>query len=145
MPSSSPVLDSELLARFLRSRRLFGIDPPRVKPEAFIPHPYHDLSVTRHCGLTETQMWDAGQEVVREISVTEGRSITLYGRGDVLTADVRSQRLDVTPDEPPQNHAVIVGWPIGGKAEQKIIALELARKARLVLSPATPIPAAELQ
>lgn len=57
-PSNVPqVADDETLARYILQRsHIRGSDHP-VKPDAFIPHPYTDLSVTRHLMATESELW----------------------------------------------------------------------------------------
>lgn len=130
----SPVSDQEDLARFLVCSGWFSRNPqPRVKQDAFIATPYIELSVTRHIGLTEDQIWQAGEEVRAEREKTENRKVTLYGRGDIQAGQVRAEKLDVVPREPPRNHAEIVNWPSAKKSEQKSIAQKLANKAQAIL------------
>lgn len=119
------ITDDEIIARFIVSKRWIRSDNS-VKPEAFMPHPYPDLSVTRHLGLCESQLWAIGKDVV----APTGR--TLHGRADVEVSVVRSQDLKVTSAPLPQNpnHANITGWPLG-KPEQKIKALEIANESIL--------------
>ena len=134
MTHSSPhVADNEVLARFLLFRRWFSPEQQRVKPDAFIPHPHTELSVTRHIGLEECELWDLGQDVVRQRSSSGERDFILYGRADVEAIVAKDQRLEVISSEPPRNHANVVRWPLNDKPAQKIIALELAAKAKLHL------------
>lgn len=127
--SSEPVSSDEQLARFiLFSRWIRSSDPVKtVKPDAFIPYPYPDLSVTRHKNLSEKGLWRIGQ------NIAAARPATLYGRADIRAAKVREQSLDVEPKPVPDNlnHANVVGWP-ADKSAQKIIAQELAAKAKFV-------------
>ena len=118
--TTSPVANDELLARFVLRSDWIRADQT-IRQNAFIPHPYPDLSVTRHKQLSEKQIWSVGRDVAT------ARKHTLYGRADVSTVNVRQQSLAVEP-QPVQgnpNHATITGWP-ADKAAQKIIALELA-------------------
>lgn len=118
--ASSEVADEESLARYILFSNWIRNSDQTVKPDAFIPHPYPDLSVTRHLNLAEDALWKAGQDVAG------ARGKTLYGRADIYAAAVRKQLLKVEP-APVQNnpnHANIVGWPTG-KPAQKIIALQL--------------------
>ncbi|MBI3477366.1 MAG: hypothetical protein HY010_16660 [Acidobacteria bacterium] len=123
------VASYEILARFILFNRWIRNDGT-VKPDAFIPHPYPDLSVTRLKYLPEQEVWRIGQ------SIAGARPATLYGRADIPAAEARRRTLDVEPrpvaDNP--NHAVVVGWP-DDRPAQKIIAQELAVEARFVPRP----------
>ncbi len=122
----SPVGEDELLARFILFKRHFRRIDNTVKPEALIPAPRIQLSVTRHLGLTPRQIWEAGCEVarVRQLQVP---GATLHGRADILASDARNLHLEVNPDEPPLNHANIEPWP-AEEAAQLIIAQKLAAR-----------------
>ena len=78
-----PVTSDEQLARFILSSNWIRKSDQTVKPDAFIPHPYPDLSVTRHKSLTEQQLWQIGQVIA------DSRPATLYGRADIQTSSVR--------------------------------------------------------
>jgi len=119
-----------LLARYILTRRHIRSSNDTVKPEAFMPHPYIDLSVTRHKGITVDQLWSHGR------SVAEQQSKTLYGRSDIDSSDVMANKLTVQSDPTPENpnHANILGWS-GVKSEQKLVALELAKKASKIIYP----------
>ncbi|HET6881894.1 MAG TPA: hypothetical protein VFI31_17140 [Pirellulales bacterium] len=125
-----PVSDDELLARYiLQSSHIRGSDRS-LKPDAFIPHPHTDLSVTRHFMATEEELWSAG------LDVATARGKTFYGRGDFSAATCLGQRLNVEaaplPNNP--NHANVRGWP-AEKPLQKIIAQQIAATARFVEAP----------
>jgi hypothetical protein len=122
-----PVHDEELLARFILFSGWFW-KGQTVRPDCFIPHPYPDLSVTRHFGLSESQLWRIGQE-----TANARPKATLYGRADLKTVDARRQKLQVTaaPLRKNLNHANITGWP-PDKPSQKVIAQELAASATFV-------------
>jgi hypothetical protein len=66
--------------------------------------------------------------------VGEKRSQTLHARGDIVAADVSRARVTVAPSEPPPRHANIEGWP-AEKNAQKLIAMDLANAAKLVVKP----------
>lgn len=119
--NSLEVADEEQLARFILFSRCIRSVDQTARPDAFIPYPYPDLSVTRHLNFSESELWKAGQDVA------DARPATLYGRADFCAAAARRQSLKVVPDPAPnnQNHAKIVGWP-ENKPAQKIIAIELA-------------------
>ncbi len=122
-----PVTDDELLARFVLFSRWIRSDQT-IRPDAFIPHPYPDLSVTRHEGLPEPELWQLGQ------SVADQRTLQLYGRADVRAHAVKAQPLRIEPTPEPKNHANITGWP-PDKPGQKIIAQEIASAAQFVPKP----------
>ncbi len=116
-----PIADEEFLARFVLHSRYICSSNQTIKSAAFIPRPYPDLSVTRHKGFSENQLWNIG------LDIATAQSRTLYGRADVSAASVRQQSLTVKPDPIPRNpnHANILGWP-KEKSAQKIIAQKLA-------------------
>ena len=124
------IRDDEQLARFVLFSKWIRTSDRTIKPDAFIPHPYPDLSVTRHKDISEEVLWRIGMDVA------EARPATLYGRADICTADVRRQMLEVEtqPVANNPNHANVIGWPTD-KPAQKIVAQELAAKAHLVLWP----------
>ncbi len=117
------ISNAEVLARFVVSRRWVRQDNT-VKSDAFIPYPYPDLSVTRHIGLSEDELWVVGQ------GVAAGRSLSLHGRADTHTSIIKGQGLSVHPAPLAENanHANVKGWP-KDKSEQKIKALEIAKTA----------------
>lgn len=119
------VADDERLARFILFSRWIRNSNQTVKPDAFIPHPYPDLSVTRHINLSEEVLWKTGQAVADAIPPAK-----LYGRADIYSSAARRQHLETNPDPTHSNpnHANIIGWP-ADKPAQKIIALQLAAEA----------------
>jgi hypothetical protein len=124
------VQDTELLARYVVYSKHVRTSDSSLKPDAFMPLPYQELSVTRHLMATDDELWAVGERVAS----ASGKA--LYGRGDV-TADVCiGQRLSVkaAPVDGNPNHADVTGWP-AEKAAQKIIALELAAKATFIPRP----------
>ena len=119
-----PLVDAnERLARFILYKRHLREDRT-VRQDAFIPHPYPDLSVTRHLQLSETQLWDIGRNVTRRIGKT------LRGRADVQVFVFQRQKLRVVeaPLAENPNHASVVDWP-AQKPAQKIIAQKIAAAA----------------
>ena len=128
--TGSPVLSHEQLARFILASNWIRKADQTIKPDAFIPHPYPDLSVTRHSNLSEEALWRVGQ------GIAAVRPATLYGRADICAYAVRRQSLDVVsqPVANNPNHANVTGWP-ADKPAQKIIAQELAAKAHFVPKP----------
>ena len=126
--------DSELVARFVLSKRRFRSSDQYVKPEAFMPHPHTDLSVTRHKGISVEKIWKHGKAVAREKAASEKRDVPLIGRADLRVSDVRKQSIQAIPDPiwKNWNHANLIGWP-SDKPQQKIIALEIAAEAQYVV------------
>jgi len=114
------VTSDEELARFIFYRNRVRQDGT-VKPDALIPHPYPDTSVTRHLDATDVEVWRVGQEIGSQSSKT------LQGRADLKANDCQSNGLGVSADPIPQNpnHAIIVGWP-PEKHDQKLIAMKIA-------------------
>jgi hypothetical protein len=134
-PSKIPpvtVSDDETLARFVfRSK---DVRPnSTLKPEVFIPYPHPNLSVTRHIGLQDGEIWEKGNMISLQ------RSLPLIGRGDIGTAEFRRHRLRVDAAPIPENahHANVTAWP-DGKAAQKNIAQEISAVVRFMPKPDTP-------
>lgn len=127
------VTSEERLARYILHRRHVRQDNT-LRPNAFIPHPYQELSVTRHRGASDDELWMVGVDV----SVQTGK--TLCGRGDLTAFACLAQELRVVaaPVEGNSNHANVVGWP--EKPAQKLIAQELAARADFVRVPPEVLP-----
>lgn len=119
-----PVTDNELLARFVLFSKWIR-DDKTVRPDAFIPYPYPNLSVTRHRELSEFALWQIGQ------GIADKRFLKLYGRADIQAITVKAHSLRIEPTPEPKNHANITGWP-ADKPGQKIIAQEIAATAQFV-------------
>lgn len=117
----SVVTDDECLARFILFSKWIRSPDQTVKPDAFIPYPYPDLSVTRHIDLSVEALWKMGQDVA------DARPARLYGRADIYASNARRQHLRINPAPAPNNpnHANIDSWP-ADKPAQKIIAQQLA-------------------
>jgi len=128
--TEAPVASIEQLARFIVFSGWIRRSDQTVKQDAFIPPPDLELSVTRHKNLSEQELWRIGQ------SVADSRPAKLHGRADIRAVNVRQQALDVEPNPAPgnPNHANVIGWPVD-KPAQKIIAQELAAKARFLPTP----------
>ncbi|MFQ3584962.1 MAG: hypothetical protein SNJ85_08555 [Cyanobacteriota bacterium] len=124
-----PVEDTELLARYVMQSSHFRADQS-IKPNLFVPHPYQELSVTRHRDATEAEIWQVG------VNVATQQQRTLYGRSDIQTSDCLREFLQVTakPLVGNPNHADIEGWPTA-KQDQKLIALRLAASATKLIPP----------
>ena len=120
---AAPVASNEWLARFILQSSHLRQDRT-VRPDAFIPHPYPDLSVTRRLELTETQLWEIGKAVAESIPKK------LHGRADIRAEVFEKQKLRVlaAPDADNPNHANVTGWP-GEKSAQKSLAQEISAEA----------------
>jgi hypothetical protein len=125
-----PVSSHELLARFIIFSKHVRSSNRSVKPDAFIPHPLIELSVTRHREAAEDELWHEGKRVAAI------RSANLYGRADVTAGAFDAEGLSVVARPIPQNpnHADVVNWP-ADKPAQKMKAVEIARKAVFVPRP----------
>lgn len=95
-----------------------------------MPHPYPDLSLTRHHGLTEAALWKVGEEIATSITKR------LYGRADVRARTFERQRLAVrlAPTAENPNHVNVQGWPLE-KPAQKMIAQQISAEAGRALPP----------
>lgn len=131
-PKNIPKIhQEEKLARYVFSKKHIRPGGSTVKPDAFVPYRHTKLSVTRHRDATKVEIWNIGENIALV------REKELLGRADVQVFDFLEEKLNVIPDaiipENP-NHANVTGWP-KEKSMQKIIAQEIAAKARFV--PAT--------
>lgn len=126
-----PLSDEELASRFLLQSSWIR-ENETVRPEAFVPPPNLELSVTCRFDLSEDRIWNIG----RQVAIKSSRS--LYGRADVKNASVKKQNLslelDPTPENP--NHANVKGWP-KDKPSQKMIAIELAASSQYFSAPSS--------
>jgi hypothetical protein len=128
--SLGPISKNELLARYIVFSRWFHKKDHTIKQDAFIPNSSLELSVTRHLGLSEDDIWRIGE------MIAEKMSRTLHGRADVETAHIIAQSLNVVPHPVPDNpnHANVINWPLD-KGARKMCALEIARGLVLLLTP----------
>ena len=128
--SPHEVSPQEPVARYLSQSGHFSQEKRRVKPHAFLPEPSRlATSVFRTHRLTESEIWALGETYV---AGPTGR--TLHGRADLLVSQVETLGLRLNPDNVPERHAEIVGWP-QAKSEQLSLAQELAVVALLRLRP----------
>ena len=131
--------DDESADRFvLFSKHLFKAGG--VKPNAFVPHPYNDLSVTRATETEDHEIWKIGGEIAGSLNRT------LYGAARAVVKTYRTEGLEVVASPIPEgdavhpngnpNHADVKSWPTD-KKDQKAIALKIAHAATLRTPPAT--------
>ena len=118
----------EPIARFLLQKNNYSISKKTVKPVAFLPNPSNlETSVFRIMGLTDNDIWNIG-----ETYVTGPQGKNLHGHGVVIIINIQNLGLFVIPDNVPDRHANITGWPVE-KDKQLSIAQELAAIATLKL------------
>jgi hypothetical protein len=122
--------DEEDLARYVFRTEHVRPDGT-IKPDALMPYRHTDLSVTRHHGLADSEIWAAGQRVGQQ------RQLQLVGRADLLAADYRARHLTVQADATDDNahHALVLGWP-AEKPAQKSVAQLLVAQTRYRAAPA---------
>ena len=111
---------NENVSRFILFSRWFRKSDQTIRPDAFIPYPYPNLSVTRHRGITEKRIWELGK------NVADLRERKLYGRTDLQAVVCISRGLILKDAPPPDNHVNISDWP-SEKSAQKMIAIEIAK------------------
>ena len=132
-PANIPEVDlNEMLSRFILTRQYVNQQTKQLKPAAFVPHPYEELSVTRDREATDEEIWSVGR------SIAGLQQKTLHGRADALAATYVQQKLKTIADpvEGNANHVNITNWPSAAdKAAQKLIAQEIAAVARFVEVP----------
>ena len=123
-----PVADKELLARYVTQSGQFRSSNNTIKPDLFMPHPYQELSLTRHQDATKEEIWEVGFDVASKKK--------LYGRADIQASKCKIDSLQVTakPLFSNPNHVDIEGWP-SEKQEQKAIAQKLALSASELIKP----------
>lgn len=137
-PSAIPSVDQdESVARFVFSKRYLRTTDNTVKPEAFIPHPYADTSVTRHRDATVEELWNEGRRIEVERRKSSGLDVTLYGRADSVVTSFIAEGLSVVhdpviPENP--NHAIVTGWP-SDKSAQKAKAMQISIDAKFLNAP----------
>ena len=139
MTSEADIPDDERLARFILDARCIRANGG-IKPDAFIPSPHTELSVTRRASLTTQEIWERGEQVAAS------RKKPLIGKACVFAKDVRTTKLEVVPHPLPGNpeHASIRGW-LPDKSQQKMVAQLLAMNAKYCKCPATEPRADESQ
>jgi hypothetical protein len=115
---------SETLSRFILKKDWIRADNT-VRWNAFSPGRNGETSVFRTSGISDREIWDIGN---REVAAIQRK--LLLGRADITAFTVNKNGLEVMPQEPPERHANIVGWPEEREA-QKQIAMELAAEAQL--------------
>jgi hypothetical protein len=113
------------LASFLtHSRQLYANG--NAKLNLFLPRDGKRLSVFRIEGLTEVE--------VQRLGETHLKSPAPFGHADSLGATILDIGLGFDPDNTPERHAHIVGWP-ETKHEQRQLALRISSLAVVIKYP----------
>ena len=136
-PENVPDVDSnERLSRFVLSKRHVNQEKQMLKADAFVPHPYEELSVTRDRQANDDEIWSVGRGISAERSMTLNREVRLIGRGDAIAASYQKESLKVLKDPVlgNPNHVNVSDWP-SDKPRQKLVALEIAKVATFVATP----------
>jgi hypothetical protein len=95
-----------------------------------MPPPDFRLSVYRIDGLSVDDIWDIGKDYV--VALSKGAIKAVLGIADIK-ADVVQKVLTIEADgNPHPRHSSITGWP-ADKAKNKMIAIDFASAATLVL------------
>lgn len=118
---------NEIFSRYILSSRWYRNSDQTIRPDAFIPFPHPDLSVTRHKDVSKARLWELGQTVALKTNKT------LHGRTDFEASLCFQKGLDANNDVPPQNHVNISDWP-KDKSEQKMIAIEIAKESSRLIT-----------
>ena len=122
------VAASEQIARYILSKRYFSVSNRTVKYGAYLPAPNGETSVYRISNISEKGIWDIGCKYVAGPSKR-----TLHARGDTAAVAITKTGLEIASETTPHPlHANIVNWP-SEKDEQKMLAVEIANKATLVM------------
>jgi hypothetical protein len=125
LPSGLPdiIQESEPIARFLTQSGHFS--KTSVDPSAFLPG-------RRDKGTSVSRHGREPIETLRVLGLAAAGARKLHGAAIITGRVVRNAALEITPDEPPERHAVIRGWPWAEndpqlqKAQQKERAIKLA-------------------
>ncbi len=134
-----PEVDAqEGLSRFVYSSGHIRRSNQTLKPNAFLPDPHDNLSVTRDREATDDELWTVGRTIADDRSRAESRTVTLHGRGDVLANTYRAAGLTVEPDPVADNpnHTLIKGWDMSEKAKRLQRCQEIAEKTTFKPTPA---------
>lgn len=63
-PANVPDVDlNEMLSRFILTRQYVNQQTQQLKPAAFVPHPYEELSVTRDREAIDAEIWTVGHAI----------------------------------------------------------------------------------
>jgi hypothetical protein len=115
--------ETELLARFLPDSKMFSSNG--VRSTAYMPR-RGSTSVFRVTGMDEVRIRSIGTAV---LPVKPPKA-----RAEIVAENVYAAGLRLEPDNEPEFHANIAGWPPDdAKDKQKLLALQLATASALKL------------
>lgn len=133
MLSQTEIDSKEDLTRFIFNQNEFGRNatPHYVKGRAFEPRADNlETSVFRTSELDENGFWEVGARVHRDRPL----NLHLYGGATVSVETIVNVGLNVKPSEPPERHALIVGWP-NEKSHRISLAQQIAADANFSYAP----------
>jgi len=120
----------ELVARFITGKDYYRPKDGTVKHNAFMPSREGETSVYRTKDLADDEIFEIGR-----IYFAEKIGKDLKGRADIPAFEVFEKGLAIVSQPTDHSrHASIVDWP-QDKSKSRLIAVELAAKAKLQLVP----------
>lgn len=120
-----PLPDNGLLARHALEKSHYRADGT-VKPNAFRPAPNGETSVFHITDLGHEAIEAIGNKYV---AAPQGRK--LKGWSEITVKSVVDCGLILDPDNNPERHVTITGWP-EERSEQLAIQMDLSKKARFI-------------
>jgi hypothetical protein len=134
LPSGLPeeIAADEDIARFLHESNKFSVAMAMARPAAFLPSKERETSVSRHGEEPADVLLALGKEAAA------AANRKLYGAAIFKPNAVNEAQLTIREAEPPDRHAVIIGWPTNAdprmeKAKCLEHAAVFASKADLIL------------
>ena len=120
----------EPITRFITGKDYYRPSNGTVKHNAFMPNRKGETSVYRTKDLADDEIFEIGR-----IFFAEKIGKSLEGRADISAFEVFEKELAIVAQPTPHpRHANIVDWP-PDKSQSRLIAVELAAKAKLKLIP----------
>jgi hypothetical protein len=125
----------QVVSRFIYSSRNISVERRRIKPGAFNPSPYDELSVIHATGLADNELWEIGDNT---LGTQPGRN-SVCGRADIPVKSLTEKSLRAIRDNQPfDRHTSVVDWPTLDDPDQtkqlrKQVCLELSQDEAIVL------------
>ncbi len=133
LQNQSLIKSNEQISRYILSKRHFSRSNKTVKYAAYMPAKDGETSVYRTSNLSELDIWGIGTKYVAKPSQR-----SLLARGDTTAIIITSAGVEViSAPKPHRLHGNIVNWP-SDKAKKKMVAIEIANQANLLISPNQP-------
>jgi hypothetical protein len=113
--------------RFKRSTAGDYVLPKAFEPKFDLERQRFETSLYRTVDLSDQDVWELAKRLVEP-----SKKKPTLGCAQLQCSAVTSNGLHAIADEPPERHAVIVGWPEGDekKSERKSLQLKLAAAAK---------------